>query len=264
MSVDAYSVLTRPQKLAAFLILIGPESAGEILKQFDSAQLEVVAKEMASMQYVDPSLREPILNEFSGLVTDGLQSALGGAAFTQMSIERAKGDYAAAKLMSRVAPVSPADLDEGISEMDARQIFNLLRFEQMQTVAFIMSFLDVTKAAEVIQMFSPEQREEVIICLGLMEPTSRDWIKKVSVNLQRHFDRRSQQGVQKAGGVSACAGIFKTMSKRQAAGVKEELEMLPPQRPKDIEYAQEKVIVIVSKLEEAEEISIDFGPTNAS
>lgn len=332
----AYTLLNRTQKLAAFLILLGPESAGELLKQFDNAQLEAVAREMASIPYVDPSMREAILDEFASVVSEGLQAALGGASYTHDSIERAKGDYTADKVMSRVAPVSPSDLDEGMSEMDSRQIYNLLRTEQMQTIAFILSFMECTKAAEVVNFLAPEQREEVIERLGLMEPTSRDWIKKVSINLQRHFDRRSQQGVQRAGGVAACAdiinaldkdtkkdilvamdkrnaslgnairkkvfgfddlvrlmpsdlqkvlkeidsqdlakamkgakpdtvaAIFKTMSKRQAAGVKDELEMLPPQRAKDLEYAQDKVIIVVRKLEEAEEITIDFGSNGAS
>jgi flagellar motor switch protein FliG len=293
--------------------------------------LEAVAREMASIPYVDPAMREAILDEFAAVVSEGLQASLGGVSYTHDSIERAKGDYTADKVMSRVAPVSPSDLDEGMSEMDSRQIYNLLRTEQMQTIAFILSFMECTKAAEVVNLLAPEQREEVIERLGLMEPTSRDWIKKVSINLQRHFDRRAQQGVQRAGGVAACAdiinaldkdtkkdilvamdkrnaslgnairkkvfgfddlvrllpsdlqkvlkeidsqdlakamkgakpdtvaAIFKTMSKRQAAGVKDELEMLPPQRQKDLEYAQDKVIIVVRKLEEAEEISIDFG-----
>jgi flagellar motor switch protein FliG len=231
--------------------------------------------------------------------------------------------------MLRVAPTSPSELSDGISEMDGRQIYNLLRAEQMQTIAFILSFMEPSKSSEVIRLMSAEQREEVLERLGVMEPTSRDWIKKVSKNIQKHFDRKAQQGVQKAGGVDACANIlnsldkatrkellgamdkrnaalgnairkkvfgfddlvrlvpsdlqkvlkevetsdlakamkgakpetsaaiFKTMSKRQAAGVREEVEMLPPLRAKDMEQAQEKVIEVVRKLEEAEEITID-------
>jgi flagellar motor switch protein FliG len=327
----AYNQLTRTQKVAAFLILIGPDSAGEVLRQFDNGQLEAVAREMASIPYVDPAMREAVLDEFAGVVSDGLQAALGGASIAQMSLERAKGDYAANKVMSRVAPTLPSELSGGIGEMDSRQIFNLLRSEQMQTIAFILSFMEPAKAGEIVSMLAPEQREEVLERLGLMEPTSRDWIRKVSSNLQKHFDRKAQQGVQRAGGVSACAqilnsldkdtkkdllvamdkrnaslgnairkkvfgfddlarlipgdlqkvlkeidsqdlakamkgakpetiaAIFKTMSKRQAAGVKDELDMLPPQRQRDVEYSQDKVILVVRKLEEAEEITIDFG-----
>jgi flagellar motor switch protein FliG len=331
MSSVTPPLLNRTQRLAAFLIMLGPETAGEVLRHFDNVQLEVVAREMAAIQYVDPAMRESLLEEFSSVVSEALQASIGGTAVTHHSLERAKGDYTANKVMSRVAPPAAAELDEGMSEMDGRQLFNLLKSEQMQTVAFILSFMEASKSAEVIQLLSPEQREEVIERLGLMEPTSRGWIKKVSVNLQRHFDRRAQQGIQKAGGVAVCAeilnsmdrdtkkdiltaidkrnaalgnairkkvfgfddlvrlqpsdlakvlkeidgqdlakamkgakpetvaAIFKTMSKRQASGVKEELDMLPPQRAKDIEFAQDKVIVVVRKLEEAEEISIDFG-----
>jgi flagellar motor switch protein FliG len=326
-----YANLNRTQKLAAFLVLLGPDSAGELLRVFDGAQLEAIAREMVSIPYVDPSLRDAILEEFSTVVSESLQAAIGGVSIAQRTIERAKGDYAATKVMSRVAPLSPSDFDDGISEMDGRQIFNLLRAEQMQTIAFILSFMDPQKSGEVLRLMSPEQREEVMERLGVMEPTSREWITKVSRNLQRHFDRKAQQGVQKAGGVSACAdilnaldkttrkelmsamdkrnatlsnairkqvfgfddlvrlvpsdlqkvlkevetaelakamkgakpdtqaAIFKTMSKRQAAGVREEIDMLPPLRAKDIDQAQEKVIEIVRKLEEAEEITIDSG-----
>ncbi len=324
-----YASLNRTQKLAAFLILLGPDSAGELLRHFNGEQLEAVAREMVAIPYVDPEMREAILEEFSSVVFSGIQAALGGTYFTQHSLEVAKGDYHADKLMSRVAPSS--HLDEGIAEMDGRQVFNLLRAEQMQTIAFILSFMEPKKAGDVIRLLSPEQREEVVERLGTMEPTSREWVKKVSANLQRYFDRRTQQGIQKAGGVDACADIlnsldketkkgllsamdqrnaalgtairkkvfgfedlsrllpgdlqkvlkeveisdlakafkgakpetvaafYKIMSKRQAAGVREEVEMLPPQRAKDVEKAQDLVIAVARKLDEAEEISMDGG-----
>lgn len=322
-----YSSLNKTQKLASFLILLGPETAGELLRHFTPQQLEEVAKEMVSIPYVDPSLRDSILDEFSAVVLEGIQAALGGTYFAQSSIEVAKGDYHADKLMSRVAPRSL--LDEGIAEMDGRQVFNLLRSEQMQTIAFIMSCMEPKKAGDVLRLLSAEQREEVVERLGTMEPTSREWVKKVSANLQRYFDRRSQQGIQKAGGVGACADIlnsldketrkslmasldarnadlgtairkrvfgfddltrlmekdlqkvlkevdvadqakafkgakeetlaafYRVMSKRQAAGVREEVDMLPPMRAKDVEKAQDLMVAVARRLDEAGDISID-------
>ena len=47
----AYSTLNRTQKLAAFLILLGPESAGELLRHFNSEQLESVAREMVAARF---------------------------------------------------------------------------------------------------------------------------------------------------------------------------------------------------------------------
>ncbi len=327
----SYSTLNRTQKLAAFLILLGPESAGELLRNFSGAQLEAVAREMVSIPYVDPTMRDAILDEFSGVVFEGIQAALGGASMAQHSLEIAKGDFQAVKVMSRVAPISPKDLDDGMSEMDGRQIFNLLRAEQMQTIAFILSFMEAKKASQVVELLTPEQREEVIERLGTMEPTSRDWVKKVSSNLQKHFDRRAQQGLQKAGGIDVAADILNTMdketrktlltaldarnadlgnairkkvfgfvdlvrlqpddlrkilkdvdiadlakalkgstpetaaafysimSKRQAAGVKEEVDVLPNMRARDVEKAQDLVIAVARKMDEEGTVSLDLS-----
>ena len=78
-----YSSLNRTQKLAAFLILLGPDSAGEILRHFSPPQLEAVAREMVAIPYVDPSMRDSILEEFSSVVFEGIQAALGGSYFAQ-------------------------------------------------------------------------------------------------------------------------------------------------------------------------------------
>ena len=42
-----YGKLTRQQKLAIFLIIIGPEAAAEVLRQFDDAEIEVICREMS-------------------------------------------------------------------------------------------------------------------------------------------------------------------------------------------------------------------------
>jgi flagellar motor switch protein FliG len=54
------------------------------------------------------------------------------------------------------------------------------------------------------------------------------------------------------------------MSKRAAEGLMEEMESLGAQRPKEVEAAQDRIIQVVRKLEEAEEITIETGgPANA-
>jgi len=53
--------------------------------------------------------------------------------------------------------------------------------------------------------------------------------------------------------------IFKNMSKRAAALLKDELEYMGPVRLKDVEEAQQKIINIIRRLEEAGEIVIARG-----
>lgn len=53
--------------------------------------------------------------------------------------------------------------------------------------------------------------------------------------------------------------IFNNLSKRLAAMIKEEMEFMGPIRLKDVEEAQQKIVNIIRKLEEASEIVISRG-----
>ena len=53
--------------------------------------------------------------------------------------------------------------------------------------------------------------------------------------------------------------VLGSISKRAAEGLRDDISMLGPLKAKDIEAAQDKVMQVVRKLEEAEEISLDGG-----
>jgi flagellar motor switch protein FliG len=53
--------------------------------------------------------------------------------------------------------------------------------------------------------------------------------------------------------------VMASISKRAAESLKDDIEMLGPLKAKDVEAAQDKIIQVVRKLEEAEEITLDSG-----
>ncbi len=55
------------------------------------------------------------------------------------------------------------------------------------------------------------------------------------------------------------AAIFKNLSKRLAAMIKEDMEFMGPVRMKDVEEAQQKIVNIIRKLEDSAEIVISRG-----
>jgi len=327
-----YGKLTKVQKIAAFLITIGPEAAADVMKSFESVQLEPICREMMGMPLIPTAVQRELMNEFSGVIEEGARSTLGGLGFTHAALELAKGDYTASSILSRCEPATRTEANDEIRQMDGQQVFNLIKSEQPQTIAFVLSCMDTPKAAEIVGMLVPELREEVVERLGAMEATSRDSIHKVAKNLNQHIDRRAmQQGLNRSGGVKACAEILNAMdkemrkvlltkveernaplgaairkmvfsfedigrlstadlqrvlrevdasilplalksakpsittallaamSKRAGQGLAEEIEMLGQQKPKEVEAAQSKIIEVVRKLEEAEEITIDGG-----
>jgi flagellar motor switch protein FliG len=53
--------------------------------------------------------------------------------------------------------------------------------------------------------------------------------------------------------------VFRNMSKRAAAMLKDDMEFMGPVRVKDVEEAQQKIVAIIRRLEEAGEIIIARG-----
>jgi flagellar motor switch protein FliG len=209
-----YSKLSRQQKLAIFLIVIGPDAAGEVLRQFGDREAEQLCREMSQFTMVAESVQRQAIEEFTGLVAQSAGSAIGGLPYAQRALGLAKGDAKASTIMGRLSPAGqPLQVIKDLSEMEGRQIFNLLKAEQAQTIAYVLSHLDGGKAAEIFSLFSPELREDVLERLGTLESTSVALVDKVSQSLGRHLDAKVRPHFHFSGGVRAVAGLLNQLEK---------------------------------------------------
>jgi flagellar motor switch protein FliG len=209
-----YTKLSRQQKLAVFLVVIGPEAAANVLRQFEDAEIELLCREMSTLGIIPQTVQKQVLEEFSAVVALSATSALGDLAYTQRTLEIAKGDYKASAIISRVGPSGPpVDVIREVSEMEGRQIFNLLKYEQPQTIAFLLSYLGSTKSSEVFALLSPELREEVLERLGTIESTSLELVGKIAQSLGKHFDSKSRTAFHRSGGVQVVADLLNQLDK---------------------------------------------------
>jgi flagellar motor switch protein FliG len=221
-----FTKLTRQQKLALFLIVLGPESAAEVLRHFDDAEIELLCREMAQYGMVSDNTRIRVLEEFTPLVGESITATLGGLDYARRTLEIARGDYKAGTIIGRLGPAGSAvEVIKDISEMEGRQIYNLIKNEQPQTISFVLSYLEGAKAAEIFALLSPDLREEVVERLGTIDSTSLDLVGKIVRNLGKHFDNKVRPTYHRSGGVRVVAdllnGIDKEMSKSLLARLEE-------------------------------------------
>jgi flagellar motor switch protein FliG len=209
-----YPKLSRVQRLAVFLIVIGAEAAAEVLRQFDDEEIESICREMSQFTIIPEAIQKQAIEEFLGVVAQSTSSLCGGLAYAQRALEIAKGDYKASSIISHVGPVGTAvDVIKDVNDMEGRQIFNLIKNEQPQTIALVLSYLDGAKAAQVMALLSPEMREEVIERLGTIESTSLDLVGKIARSLGKHFDTKKRQALHRSGGVRTVATLLNHLEK---------------------------------------------------
>ncbi len=220
-----YAKLSRQQKLAILLISIGPDAAAEVLKQFSDTEVELLCREMSAFSLVSAEIQRQALDEFSAVIGASLSAALGGLPYAQRTLEIAKGDYKASSIISRVGPAGTSvDVVKDIGEMEGRQIFNLIKQEQPQTIAFVLSYLEPPKAAEIFSLLSPDMREEVIERLGTIESTSLELVSKIVRSLGRHFDTKVRPTFHRSGGVRVVAELLNAVDKEMSKGLLVRLE----------------------------------------
>src|SRR5947207_2365549 len=115
------SKMSKVQKLAALLIILGPESAAQILKTLEPHELEQVSAEMARLPMITHELRAAIMREMSEVALTAGTSVRGGVEFAQTALEKAVGPGKALDIIQRVTPSRATSCHlQKVVELDAR------------------------------------------------------------------------------------------------------------------------------------------------
>src|SRR3984957_14300050 len=206
--------LNKTQKLAALMVMLGTESAAVILKQFQSREIEAISREMARFNLITREQQREILMEFSDVAVTAGTAVSAGVEVTRHTLEKALGSFKASDVLGRVTSTrAPIGAMQGITDMDARHIFNLLRDEKVQAITFIISHLSPEKAAQVLNLLRPEQRDQVIERLATLAPTPVEVGEKVMDVLNAKLGIKQTRAMAQTGGITSVADLLNAMDK---------------------------------------------------
>jgi flagellar motor switch protein FliG len=208
------SALNKTQKLAALLVMLGSESAAAILKQFQPREIEAISREMARFNLISREQQQEILMEFSNVAVSASTSVSAGVEVTRNTLEKALGSFKASDVLGRVTSTrAPIGAMQSIADMDPRHIFNLLRDEKVQAITFIISHLSPEKAAQVLNLLRPEQRDQVIERLATLAPTPVEVGEKVVDVLNAKLGIKQTRAMAQTGGITSVADLLNAMDK---------------------------------------------------
>ena len=206
--------LSKPQMLAALLVMLGPDSGGVILRHLQPREIENVSREMSRFSLISQEQQQQILEEFSGVALAASTSISAGLDVARNTLEKAIGSFKASDVLGRVSTTrAPLGSMQVIADMDARSIFNLVRDESTQTVTFIVSHLTPEKAAQILNLFRPEQRDLVVERLASLAPTPVEVAEKVVEVLNTKLGVKQTRALTQMGGITTVADLLNAMDK---------------------------------------------------
>ncbi len=229
-AVAETAALNKTQKLAALLVMLGPESAAVILKQFQPREIEAISREMARFNLITRDQQQDILAEFSNVAVAASTSVSAGVEVTRNTLEKALGSFKASDVLGRVTSTrAPLGAMQSIADMDPRHIFNLLRDEKVQAITFIISHLSPEKAAQVLNLLRPEQRDQVIERLATLAPTPVEVGEKVMDVLNAKLGIKQTRALTQTGGITSVADLLNAMDKTVSRALLTQIEEHNPE-----------------------------------
>ena len=328
--------LTGIQKSALLFITLGPEASADILKRLPENEIQKITYEIANISTVTSEQRHSILQEFLEMNKAKDYLLEGGLDYAKELLSKALGPQRAGEILNKVAEASQLNRPFAIArKADAQQILNIINYEHPQTIALILCYLQVEKAAQIISELPEEIQSEVALRIATMNTTSPDVIREIEkvlddklstivktettvlggidtlVGILNQVDRTTEKNITEslqeqdyelAEKIKSCMfvfediitlddvaiqrilrdvetkelalalkgaseevanAIYKNQSKRAAASLKEDIEYLGPVRLTDVEKAQQQIVAVIRRLEDAQEIIISRGGEDA-
>ncbi|MDE5803484.1 MAG: flagellar motor switch protein FliG [Lachnospiraceae bacterium] len=186
----------------------------------------------------------------------------------------------AAQIISALAPERQADVAKRIATMDRtspdviKEVEKVLESKLSSLVNQDYTIVGgVDSVVEILNTVDRGTEKHIMETLEIEEPELADEIRKKMFVFEdilllddraiqrvlRDVDNNDLAVALKNANEQVQGAVFNNLSKRLAVMIKEDMEFMGPVRMKDVEEAQQKIVNIIRKLEDAGEIVISRG-----
>ena len=227
--------MTATQKVAALLIVLGPATASEVLKNItDDDLLEQITLDIASLNKVPTEILNGILDEFKAIFEASNYLSAGGLDYAKELLEKAYGGDQAKKILDRLTLLMNSNPFQFFNEADPGQLATSFQNENPQLIALIMAYLKPENSAQVLNFLPPEVQAAVAMRIADMDTTNPEILSEIEKIVESKFSSVVVQDFSKAGGVESLANILNHTDRATERNVIELLEVQSPQLAEEV------------------------------
>ena len=223
-------MMSQTQKVAALLIVLGPSTASEVLKNItDDDLLEQITLDIASLNKVPTELLNGILEEFRAIFQASNYISSGGMDYAKQLLEKAYGSDEAKKVLDRLVLLMNSNPFQFFNEADPGQLATSFQNENPQLIALILAYLKPDHSAKVMNFLPPEVQAQVAMKIADMDTTNPEILSDIEKIVEGKFSSVVVQDFSQAGGIDALANILNRSDRSTERAVIEQLEVDDPE-----------------------------------
>jgi flagellar motor switch protein FliG len=196
------------QKCAIVCMALGQKEAAKVLQALTPEQVELVTREILSMDMVAPEIAQSVLAEFDRAAEKMTGLPTGGKPYARQILEQALGADTAASVLQKIGDDTKETGLDRLGKASPEILAGLLRAEHPQISATILSHLDPERAAKVLQGMDAETAADALYRIARMEKVSPEMLALVTSGFDDRAEVAEERHVESAGGPAAAAKLI--------------------------------------------------------
>ncbi|HEX4894058.1 MAG TPA: FliG C-terminal domain-containing protein [Hyphomicrobiaceae bacterium] len=163
--------LSAADKVTALLLTMSKQSADSIIKRFDNREIRLIAQSATALPAVPDEAIETLINDlYDALASSG--GLAGSPKEAEQLLSGVLSEEQISDIFSEVSGPSPERVWAKLDDVREERIAQFITGEQPQVAAAVLSQLDPSKAAAVLEKLGHEQRIDLSRRLLAMKPIS--------------------------------------------------------------------------------------------
>lgn len=162
--------LTGIQKVAIVLTTLDPDTAANLIKEFDIEQIALITAEMSKIEHVDKQYVEQVIRDLSKELRAFKTGVQYDGSTVKKLLEKAVGSQKSEEILTSIdeGAILPVPF-YALRGSGEEELVRILAGEHPQTIALVLSYVDPERAAKVLCFFPTELQAEVIMRISTMD-----------------------------------------------------------------------------------------------
>jgi len=222
--------ISGPRKAAILSVILGEAISAEVFKELEEDEIHIISREVARIGSVTTDDAEAILQEFYQMSLAHDYVHKGGLDYARKVLVSAFGPEHAKKLLDRLMKTLGAEGAnfDALQKADPQQLAKFIHSEHPQTIALVLSHLNPSQAAGLLQSLPIDLRSDVALRMANLDQISPDIISKIAGIIGQKLKALGELSRESYGGVRAVAEIFNRLDTTTSKEILENIEHEDP------------------------------------
>lgn len=222
--------LSGVRKAAIIMMALGGESSARVFKHMQEAEIERIAREVASISSVPAETGERVLEEFNQMTSAADYVSAGGVEHARRLLDKALGPEMSRRILDRV--IKSFNTAAGFATLEkanSQQLSKFILGEHPQTIALILAHLNSGSAAQLVSQLPDDLRADVLLRMASIEDISPEVIGRISSVIDAQLKALGGPSREQRGGVRAAAELFNRLDRAVGQAALERIEAAAPE-----------------------------------